>query len=268
MKDLAKIKCFLIDMDGTFYLDNELIDGALDFIEVIKKKGADYLFLTNNSSKNRDVYQKKLSDMGCKADKEKVFTSGEAAVIYLANKNPAAKIFLLGTKHLENEFEKAGFLLTNKSDVEPDYVVLGFDTGLTYDKLWKACDYIRDGKEYIATHPDYNCPLKDGKFMPDTGAMIEFIAASTGKRPYVIGKPNIGIIEAITGKYGYKREELAIIGDRLYTDIKTGQNAGITSILVLTGETTAESYEASDIKADYVFDGIKQLADEIKKLNV
>jgi len=266
MRDLSEIKCFLIDMDGTFYLDNELIDGALDFLEVIKKRSVDYLFLTNNSSKNRDAYQKKLKNMGCAVEKDKVFTSGEAATIYLMDKNPAAKIFLLGTEYLENEFKDAGFFVTNHNDAEPDYVVLGFDTGLTYDKLWKACDYIRDGKEYIATHPDYNCPLKDGKFMPDTGAMIEFIAASTGRRPYVIGKPNSGIIEAIKRKYGYQDEELAIVGDRLYTDIKTGQNTGITSILVLTGETTAADYDSSDIRAGYVFDGIKQLAEELKKL--
>ncbi len=263
MKDVKDIKFFLLDMDGTFYLGETLINGAAEFLETIKKQGKDFVFITNNSSKNKYAYEKKLKSMGCEVSAERIFTSGEATAIYMNSIAKGAKIFLLGTEFLREEFEKAGFAIVNKTKIKPDYVVLGFDTTLTYDKLWKACDFIRDGVEYIATHPDFNCPLEDNKYMPDTGAMIEFIAASTGRRPHVVGKPNKDIIEAVCAKYGCRKDEMAIVGDRLYTDIKTGTNAGIQSVLVLTGETSKEDYNISDIRADYVYASIKELAESI-----
>lgn len=265
MVDIKKIKCFLLDMDGTFYLGNELIDGALDFLEILKEQGKDYMFLTNNSSKNSMAYVEKLGRLGCKVTEDKVFTSGEATTIYLKGLKPGAKIFLLGTPYLEEEFEKAGFTLIRDRSERPDYVVLGFDTTLTYDKLWIACDLIREGVTYIATHPDYNCPLEGDNWMPDTGAMIELIAASTGERPYVVGKPNAMIIDAICDKYGFEKDEIAMVGDRLYTDIKTGINAGITTVVVLSGETSMEDYEASDIRGDYVLPSIKELGEALLK---
>ncbi len=263
MKSIKDIKCFLLDMDGTFYLGNKLINGALEFLEILKSQNKEFLFLTNNSSKNKLAYKDKLEKLGCLVEKDKIFTSGEAATIYLRDILPAAKIYILGTKCLEEEFGDAGFKIINDTKEEPDYVVLGFDTTLTYNKLWKACDLIREGTPYIATHPDFNCPIEDGKFMPDTGAMIELIAASTGRRPHVIGKPNKDIIEALCIKYGYNKEEMAIIGDRLYTDIKTGENAEIVSILVLSGETSLFDYEKSDIRADYVYKSIKEICEDI-----
>ena len=263
MTDIKKIKCFLLDMDGTLYLGEDLIDGSLEFLNILRRQGKDFLFLTNNSSKNKTEYQKKLARMGCEVDEEKVFTSGEATTIYLNTIAPKAKVFLLGTKFLEDEFKKAEFVLVNETDEIPEYVVLGFDTTLTYDKLWKACDFIRDGIPYIATHPDFNCPLEGGKFMPDIGAMIEFIAGSTGKRPYVVGKPNKDIVDAICNKYNYEKDQLAMVGDRLYTDIKTGTNSGIVSILVLSGETSIEDYEASDVEATYVYSSLKEIGEDI-----
>jgi HAD superfamily hydrolase (TIGR01450 family) len=246
-------------MDGTFYLGDELIEGSLDFLEILKDQNKSYLFLTNNSSKNKFAYQEKLANLGCHVESEQVFTSGEATTIYLKKMKPGAKVFLLGTPLLEEEFLKAGFELIKNRNENPDYVVLGFDTTLTYEKLWIACDYIRDDIPYFATHPDYNCPLKDGAFMPDVGAFIDLIAASTDKKPHVIGKPNKDIIEAICEKYHYKKEDLAMVGDRLYTDIKVGTNADITSILVLSGETTIHEYEESDISADYIYPSLKEL---------
>lgn len=262
---LENIKCYLLDMDGTFYLGDELIEGSLEFLDILKKQDKDYIFLTNNSSKNRLAYKSKLEKLGCLVDEDKVFTSGEATTIYLSGLKKGAKIFLLGTELLEEEFENAGFELVRERDSNPDYVVLGFDTTLTYEKLWIACDYIRDGVEYIATHPDYNCPLKDGKFMPDAGAMIDLIAASTGKRPHVVGKPNKGIIESICAKYTLDKDEIAMVGDRLYTDIKTGMNANITSVLVLSGETNQEDYDASDVIADFIYPSLKELGETIDK---
>ena len=124
---------------------------------------------------------------------------------------------------------------------------MGFDTTLTYEKLWAACEYISEGVEYIATHPDFNCPLANDKFMPDAGAMAALIEASTGKTPKVIGKPN--------------KEDMIMVGDRLYTDIKTGENAGIASVLVYSGETKEVDYRNSDIRADYVFNTVKDMID-------
>lgn len=259
MKDLDKIKCFLLDMDGTFYLGNELIDGALELLDILKKENKTFLFLTNNSSKSKKAYKDKLKKFGCEVFEDNIFTSGEATIIYLKKRKKDSKIFLLGTPSLEEEFESSGFKLIRDRNEKPDFLVLGFDKTLTYDKMCIACDFLRDGVEYIATHRDINCPIEGKKYIPDTGAMIKMFEASTGKLPLVIGKPYEHIIEAITEKYGLKKDELAVVGDRLYTDIKVGINSRITSILVLSGETSEEMYRESDIKADYVFPSVKEL---------
>lgn len=255
----------MLDMDGTFYLGNEIIEGSLDFLDFLDKTGREYIFLTNNSSKNRDSYKEKLAKMGCVTDKNRVFTSGEATAIYLKNKKPGASLFVLGTKYLKDEFRNAGFKIIEDRSEKPDYLVLGFDTDLTYERMWIACDLIRDGVEYIATHPDFNCPLEGGKFMPDAGAMIAFIEASTGKRPLVIGKPSKDMVDAICDKYGWKREEIAMVGDRLYTDILLGTNADISSVLVFSGETSKDDYEKSEIRADFLFEKIGDIPKEINK---
>lgn len=248
-------------MDGTIYLGDELIDGAKKFLETIKQKGKRYIFLTNNSSKNKEAYVVKLNNLGIPASEEEVFTSGEATTMYLMKQKEGAKVFLLGTRALEEEFERAGFVLEKERHKSIDYVVLGFDTTLTYEKLWAACEYISEGVEYVATHPDYNCPLPDDKFMPDAGAMAAFIEASTGKTPKVIGKPNKEIVESIAAKYALDKKDMAMVGDRLYTDIKTGENAGIASVLVYSGETREEDYRSSGIRADYVFNSVKDIID-------
>lgn len=246
-------------MDGTIYLGDRFIDGAVELLHNLKKSNRRTIFLTNNSSKNSKAYSEKLGRLGYKAYDEEIFTSGEATTIYLNKVKKGASIFLLGTPLLEEEFEKAGFRLIKDRSEKPDFVVLGFDTTLTYEKLWIACDLIREGVRYIATHPDFNCPIEDNKYMPDTGSIIKLIEASTGKTPLVIGKPYKYIVEAIMEKYNLKKEELAVVGDRLYTDIAVGNNSGITSILVLSGETTKEMYEQSDIRADYIFQSVKEL---------
>lgn len=263
MTKLENVTCFLLDMDGTFYLGNKLIDGSVDFIEEVVKQGKNFIFMTNNSSKSKKNYVEKLENMGVYISPEQVFTSGEATTIYLHKKKPNAKIFLLGTKELEEEFLSANFQIIQEKDQEIDYVVLGFDQTLTYEKLWIACDYIRNGAEYIATHPDLNCPLEGGKMMPDTGAMIEMIKASTGKEPYIIGKPNSVMIESICEKYNYNKSELAIVGDRLYTDILTGINAEIPSVLVLSGETTAKDHSESKVQAAYEYKSLKYMIGDI-----
>ncbi len=259
MDSIKEKSVYLLDMDGTIYLGDELINGANEFLQAIKKAGKRYIFLTNNSSKNKGIYVNKLNRLGITASEDEVFTSGEATTMYLKKQKPGAKVYLLGTEALEEEFEKEGFVLVKERHKHIDYVVLGFDTTLTYEKLWAACEYISEGVEYIATHPDFNCPLANDKFMPDAGAMAAFIQASTGKTPKVIGKPNKEIIESIVLKYGLEKNDMVMVGDRLYTDIKTGENAGIASVLVYSGETKKEDYTSSEIRADFVFESVKDM---------
>ncbi|MGM9974245.1 MAG: HAD-IIA family hydrolase [Clostridiaceae bacterium] len=265
MGSLNDIKCFLLDMDGTIYLGGKLIPGALEFLDSLKKEEKSFIFLTNNSSKGRGAYIEKLSGLGIEIEKDMVYTSGDATIYYINNIKPGARIFLLGTPTLEEDFRRAGFEIIKERDKDIDFVVLGFDTTLTYEKIWIACDYIKAGVSYIATHGDIVCPLEDNKTMPDAGAMIEMIKAATGRTPKIMGKPEEPIIDAITEKYSLKREEIAMVGDRLYTDIKMGEVAGITSILVYSGETTEEDYSLSDIRASYEFPSVKELGEAILK---
>lgn len=265
MKQLNEIECFLLDMDGTIYLGGELIEGAKEFLALLKEQKRRIIFLTNNSSKNALDYEAKLKGLGIEASTDEIFTSGEATAKTLQVRHPGARVFLMGTPALESVFLEHGFALVTEREEMADLVVLGFDTTLTYDKIWQACDRIREGAIYYATHPDFNCPLADGKWMPDTGAMIKMIEGSTGMVPEVIGKPEKTMIEAVSAKFDVDLERIAMVGDRLYTDIRMGEVAGITSILVYSGETTPEDYKASEIEASFVFDSVKELAEALKE---
>lgn len=181
MKDSEKlrgVRCFLLDMDGTFYLSDRLLEGALRFIDVLHSQKKEFLFLTNNSSKHRRQYAEKINRLGLPLPEELVFTAGEATALYLQERHPGASVYVVGTPALEDEFRQHGFELVEK---DPQLLVLGFDTTLTYQKLWKMCDFARAGVPYIATHPDFNCPTETG-YMPDIGAMIAFVKAATGPR--------------------------------------------------------------------------------------
>jgi HAD superfamily hydrolase (TIGR01457 family) len=253
---LSSTRCFILDMDGTFYLDDHLLPGAAEFLPLLRSRGIRYLFLTNNSSRSKAEYVQKLRRLGIEVVDEDIFTSGEATALYLQSSNPGARVFLMGTPTLAQEFAEHGF---NLVDERPDFAVLGFDTTLTYDRLWKMCDLVRAGVPYIATHPDINCPTKDG-YMPDIGAMMACIEASTGRRPdVVIGKPNPPIVAAVMEKTRLPVTALAMVGDRLYTDIAMGQT-GITTVLVLSGETRAEEIPASPFQPDLVVANLAELA--------
>ena len=261
MKDLRDISLYLLDMDGTIYLGDRVFDCTLPFLAALREQGKHYIFLTNNCTRNRGIYEERLKNMGIPVEPNGVFTSGEATTIYLNRQKPGARVFLLGTPSLEAEFREAGFVLTEE---DIDFVVLGFDTGLTYERIRKLCDFVRAGVPFIATHPDFNCPT-DGGFIPDVGSMLALVRASTGRDPdYVVGKPNRGIIDALCEKYGLRHEDIAMVGDRLYTDIAVGVNAGITSILVLSGESTLEDLAKSPVKPDYVFDDLSGITETIR----
>ena len=261
MNSLADIRLFLLDMDGTVYLGSRLLPGSLDFLRYLGETGRDHLFLTNNSSRNADYYAQKLTKLGWPAQPGEILTSGEATALYLGGLKPAARVYLLGTPDLETEFAAHGFVLT---DENPDYVVLGFDMTLTYDKLVRACDLVRGGVPFIATHPDLNCPTETG-YIPDCGAMTALITASTGVTPKVIGKPNREIIDAMFRKKPVRRDQVAMVGDRLYTDIVMGHNAGVTSVLVLSGEAKESDIPAAPVKPDHVTGGLGALYEALKQ---
>lgn len=262
IEKLSAVSGFLLDMDGTFYLEDRLLDGALRFIDLLHHQNKDFLFLTNNSSRHAGQYAEKISRLGLPITAKSVLTSGEATALYLHERHPGAGVFLVGTPSLEDEFRQHGFHLVDQT---PDFVVLGFDTTLTYQKLWKLCDFVRLGFPYIATHPDFNCPTETG-YMPDVGAMIAFVKASTGREPdLVVGKPNRLIVEAAAIKMNVPMERLAMIGDRLYTDIALGQTSGIVTVLVLSGETKLDDMIASPFQPDYVFQNLAEVADWLEK---
>ncbi|MAT44240.1 MAG: HAD family hydrolase [Anaerolineaceae bacterium] len=255
MNKLAQVRGFVMDMDGTIFLGETLLPGAVDFVTHLQKNKTPFLFLTNNSSKHRELYEQKLNRLGLNVTAAEIFTSGEATAIYLKEKFARFGIYLVGTPALETEFQQHGYFLT---DQNPSAVVLGFDTTLTYEKLWKLCDFVRAGLPYFATHPDLNCPTENG-YMPDIGAMIAFVEASTGRRPdQIIGKPNLPVVDALKERLRLPVEEICMIGDRLYTDIALGQ-AGLVTVLVLSGETKAIDVPESPFKPDITVDNLAGL---------
>lgn len=256
-KALEPIRCFLLDMDGTIYLGDQLIDGTLAFLQAVRRSGRKALFLTNNSSKNGAVYLEKLKKMGIDARPEDVLTSGQAAAETILREHPKKRVWVMGNELIKQELQQMGLQVV---DDRPDLVLTAFDTELTYQKLWKCCDYVRAGLPYWATHPDFNCPTETG-FMPDLGAMTELIFASTGRRPdRVIGKPERDIFACAQRRCGVPLAHAAMCGDRLYTDIAAGQKQGLFSILVLTGETRPEDLAAAEVKPDLVLQRLGDLA--------
>lgn len=251
---LTDKQVFLLDMDGTFYLGDRILPGSLDFIETLKKKDKAYLFFTNNSSKNARSYVDKLKNMGCEIRMDRIITSGMVTAGYLKREYPGKRVYLMGTPLLAEEMEASGIRLV---DTDPDVVVVGFDTTLTYEKLVKVCDFIREGAPFIATHPDINCPTETG-FVPDCGAVCAAISLSTGVKPTVLGKPEAETVRYILHRTGRDRDELIYIGDRLYTDIALGRH-GITTALVLSGESKEEDLAESAVRSDIVADRLVDL---------
>lgn len=259
MMDLKHIKLFMLDMDGTVFLENHLLPGVVDFLELCKEKKIKVVYLTNNSSKNRKTYVEKLNSLGLDVNLDEIFTSGDATASFIQQQNKDAVVYLLGNELLKEEFKDFNIKMVEEANKKVDYVVLGFDTTLTYDKIWIACDYLRDGVPFLATHPDLNCPLKDDKYMPDTGAMIKIFEAATNISPEIIGKPNVKLVDILSKKLGIEKEFICMVGDRLYTDIKMAVDANIDSVLVLSGETKIEDLNESDIKPRITVENLGKL---------
>ncbi len=261
MKDLKNCKLFLLDMDGTIYLDDCLFDGVTDFLEHVKSIGGKYIFLTNNSSKSVDKYVEKLHSLGIETTAEDFLTSTNATVLYLQKKN-YRKIYAFGTESFRQQLQKAGLPITHTLEEGIDCLCMGFDTELAFQKLEDACILLGKGVDYIATNPDWVCPTWYG-FVPDCGSVSEMLFRATGRRPIFIGKPEPTMALLAMEKTGFAKEETALIGDRLYTDIACGVNAGIHSVFVLSGEGTLEDVEKSDVKPDFIRQNIKTILEEL-----
>lgn len=249
---MNSVKLFLFDMDGTLYLGNRLFDFTLPLLKKIKAEGKRYIFITNNSSKSVEAYVDKLANMGIYAEKSDFMTSSQATAIYLKQNHPNRTLYVCGTESLKNELEKSGFEITDDTE-KTECIVMGFDRELTFKKLDDVSRMLSTRDiPYIATNPDYVCPTEYG-FVPDCGSVCDMIFNATKKRPIVIGKPSPLMIRLAMEKEGVTPDETAVIGDRIYTDIKSGINAGTKTVLVLSGETTLEEAEKSPDKPDCVF---------------
>ena len=260
---LNEKKLFLLDMDGTIYLDNDLFDGTLEFLDRIKKKGGKYLFVTNNSSKSTDAYVSKLNKIGIPACEDDFLTSTDATIIYLNNNYQGKKFYVVGTKSFVKQLSEAGVIVTETIEDDVFGIVLSNDNELTFKKLEDTCILLgRENMVYIATNPDWVCPTAFG-YVPDCGSFAEMIGRATGKHPLFIGKPKPEMLLLALSKYNYSKEEALMIGDRLYTDIASGYNAGIDTVFVLSGEGTMKDLNESEIKPTYVMNSIKDLLGEI-----
>ncbi|MCR5670987.1 MAG: HAD-IIA family hydrolase [Butyrivibrio sp.] len=255
---LNKTELFVLDMDGTFYLENDIIPGSLEFLSSVVNAGKDYIFFTNNASSSPKLYIEKLAKMNCHITRERIMTSADVTIEFLRSEYPGKSVYLLGTPALTESMLEAGIILTNDTDKKPDIVLASFDKTLTYEKLVNACNYIREGAIFLATHMDINCPVKDG-FIPDCGAICAAIELSTGVKPRFLGKPfkeTLDMIERVTKK---EKEKITFVGDRLYTDVATGVNNGANGILVLTGECGIADIDKSPVKPTAVFESLSEI---------
>ncbi len=255
-------RLFLLDMDGTIYLDNDLFDGTLDFLNEVKRRGSRYLFVTNNSSKSTDAYVEKLKSIGIDACEEDFLTSVEATILYIQENFQGRRFYSFGTASFTEQLREAGIDVVTDIQEGIDGLVMGYDTELTFKKLDDACRLLKHDIIYIAANPDWVCPTAYG-YVPDCGSVAEMLWRATGKRPRFIGKPHPQMLTLAMARYGYKPEECVMIGDRVYTDIASGYNAGIDTIFVLSGEGTMEDAKC-DTPPTYIFKNIREVLENIK----
>lgn len=253
---LNRINCWLLDMDGTVSLGEDMLPGADRFFHALN--GRQYIFVTNNSSHSAKHYENRMNRMGIRTGRENILTSTDALILYLKKEfGEELTVYAVGTPDFEEELLSAGIKIAREKDKPVDAVLLAFDTTLSYEKLDTACDYIRNGIPYYAANPDKVCPLANGKVLPDCGALIAYMQTCTGINPRrVIGKPDTAMIEMVLAGTPLDPAEVAMVGDRIYTDMAVAKNAGILCIAVLTGESTLEEILESKVDPDFIFDHI------------
>lgn len=252
-------RLWLFDMDGTIYEEERLFDGTLDMMRAIRESGGHYVFITNNSSKSVTDYIAKVNRLGIPAGEEAFFTSAQATVRMLRRQHPGAKVYCQGTRSLIRELREGGVDVTE--DVEPvDVVLVGFDLELTSQKLRNSCQILTEqpGAVWYATNPDLVCPVSFG-FVPDCGSICGMLQNATGREPIYIGKPEPTMIRIVMEKFGCSRSETVVVGDRLYTDIASGVNAGVDTVCVLTGEATEEAARRSPTPPTWLLPDIRAI---------
>ena len=255
---LAAKKLFLLDLDGTVYLEDSLLPGAAEFLEWTRQRGYQVRYLTNNSSRGVEAGLEKMHRLGVPAKREEFLTAVEATVFYLSSNHPMYTLYIIGTESFRNQIREAGFEVRETPDQDVDALLVAFDTELTYQKVEDGCRLLARGVDFLATNPDWACPTLFG-FVPDCGAICELISRAAGREPTFIGKPDPTMIRLALEQTGCTPEETLMVGDRLYTDIACGVNAGVDTALVLTGEATRQDAAVSETPPKGVYENLGEL---------
>ncbi len=256
----TQVRHLVLDMDGTIYSGSTLFDCTLPFLDRLEGLGLGYTFITNNSSRGIQDYVDKLQRLGIPASRDQIYTSTDAVIEHLRAHLPEVrKLWLMGTPSMARHLEEAGFVVGNGGD--PQAVVVGYDTGLTYESLCRTAWWISRGLPFIASHPDRVCPTDQPMLLVDCGSFSACLTAATGRSPIVLGKPDPRMLDGVCHRHGLRPEQLAVVGDRLYTDMAMAQRAGAASVLVLTGEATAEEAATFDPPPDLVVRDVGELGE-------
>ncbi len=263
MIDLDSLRCYIFDMDGTIYLGSRVIPGATELLALLRERHIPYYFFTNNSSKSPDDYIEKLRKLGFgEYTRRDIITSADVTADYILKRfGSMASAYVVGTPSLLSQLSAAGIRLTES---QPDCLVVGFDTTLTYEKCDKATALLRQGVPFLATNIDAVCPLEDGAVLPDCASICAMLTYATGKKPKFLGKPFVETAEYIIRYTGFDAAHTAVVGDRLYTDMRLAINNGMCAIGVLSGEMTQQDIDQSDAKPDYLFDSVRELTEHLK----
>ena len=259
---LSEKRLFLLDMDGTLYLDDRLFDKVPEFLSYIRRTGGRYLFLTNNSSRGVEGYIDKLSGMGIPSGTEDYLTSVDAAIDHLRRCHPGKKCYVFGTRSFLGQLRDAGIPVTDRLEDDIDILLCGFDRELTFQKLEDACILLNRGVLWLATNPDWVCPTSYGS-VPDCGSVCQMLTRATGKKPHFIGKPEPDMALLSMEKYACTPEETVLVGDRIYTDIACGVNAGIDTAFVLSGEGVPADIEKFGVHPTETYQDIREILSHI-----
>lgn len=261
--DWASLEGVLIDLDGVVYTGGEPIPGSAEFLAEARRRGLQFLLLTNNSTTSPELVAQRLRGMGIEVEPDEILTSAQAAMGYVkSHAEPGARVRVIGEAGLRQAAEEEGFVIVEDGETGCDWVVAGLDRSFNYEKLTAATRAIMGGARFVATNADALLPIEGGQFLPGAGTIISAIRTATGVEPVVLGKPEPGLFEHCLGRLGrLSPGTTAMIGDRLDTDVAGGRRAGLRTILVLSGVTTAEQAAVADPQPDAVVPNLAAVAD-------
>lgn len=258
-------KLFLFDIDGTIAIDNDLIDGTLDLLDYIRSIGGKAIYITNNSTKSRQAYIDKFARWNIPVTPDSFITASYVTERYLKKHHFNDKIFVIGTASLVRELREEGLCITEDAEPDVKVVLVAFDNEFTYQKAEKACKILLTYPDvtYLATNPDLCCPTAFGS-VPDCGAICRMLACAVKRQPVFLGKPNPILVELCCSMTGFSKEETLVVGDRLYTDIACGINAGVETAVVFTGEAAPDDCRHTEYPPTYQFPTVRQLLEYIR----